>query len=162
MPPRIKNPDTSPETYVGTIGSIPCHVCKIRGNGLTDADSNWRLWNADMKVYRDGAGKGEEDEVWDSIDEEILCKMERRRKAIIWFSISEKLREEHLQDMGGREKTGEDVMRRMFERVAPAGSKYEPLEGFTVTEEMRESVRRARERKEKEKREKSGKTETAT
>src|SRR4051812_44320375 len=93
---RVKDPDYSDETYVGTIGPMPCHVCKLRGESLTDADSNWKLWNADMKVYRDGAGKGEEDEVFASIDEEILTKMERRRKAILWFSISERLRELHL------------------------------------------------------------------
>jgi hypothetical protein len=66
MPPnstRVKDPDYSVQTYVGTIGSMPCHVCKLRGDGLTDKYSNWRLWNADMKVYRDGAGKGEEKEV---------------------------------------------------------------------------------------------------
>jgi hypothetical protein len=126
-----------------------CYTCKLRG-GLTDKDSNWRLWNADMKVYRDGAGKGEEDEEWASIDDEIITKMERRRKAIVWFSVSEELREKHLVDMGGRDKTTEDVMKRLFERVAPPGSKYEPLEKLTVEEHMRESMRKARERKRQE------------
>ena len=63
-------------------GTTRCYTCKLRG-GLTDRDSNWRLWNADMKVYRDGAGKGEEDEEWTSVDDEIISKMERRRKAIL-------------------------------------------------------------------------------
>lgn len=100
-----------------------------------------------MKVYRDGAGKGEEEEEWASIDDEIISKMERRRKAIVWFSVSEELRQKHLTDMGGRDKSTEDVMRRLFERVAPPGSKYEPLEKLVVEEHMRESIRRARERK---------------
>jgi hypothetical protein len=151
MPPsnsRVKDPDYSDETYVGTIGSMPCHVCKLRGNGLTDKDSNWRLWNADMKVYRDGAGKGAEEETWSSIDEEILAKMERRRKAILWFSISEKLREKYLVDLGGRDKTSEDVYKRIHESVAPKGAKYEPLELLTVEEHMREEVRKRRAAKE--------------
>jgi hypothetical protein len=129
---------------------MPCYTVKLRG-GLTDSDSNWRLWNADVKVYRDGAGKGEEEESWASIDDEILKKMERRRKAIIWFSISEELREKYLTDMGGRDRTSEDVMKRMFDKVAPPGSKYQPLEKLTVEEHMRDSIRRARERKRKEK-----------
>jgi len=129
---------------------MPCYTVKLRG-GLTDSDSNWRLWNADMKVYRDGAGKGEEDEEWDSIDDEILKKMERRRKAIIWFSISEELREKYLTDMGGRDKTSEDVMKRMFDKVAPPGSKYQPLDELTVEEHMREAIRKARKRERQEK-----------
>ncbi|EKD18763.1 hypothetical protein MBM_03005 [Drepanopeziza brunnea f. sp. 'multigermtubi' MB_m1] len=85
-------------------------------------------------------------EEFPSIDDEILTKMERRRKAIIWFSVSEALREKYLTDMGGRDKTSEDVMRRLFENVAPPGTKYQALETLKVEEHMRESVRRARER----------------
>jgi len=125
---------------------MTCYTCKLRGN-LTDSDSNWRLWNADRKVYNDGAGKGEEDEEWESIDAEILAKMERRRKAILWFSISERIRGMHLTDMGGRDKTADDVMRKMFDNFAPPGSTYEPLEELTVEEHMRVSIRRARERR---------------
>lgn len=102
-----------------------------------------------MKVYRDGAGKGEDTETFASIDDEILSKMERRRKAIIWFTIGTELREKYLTDMGGREKTSEDVMRKMWENVAPEGTRYEPLEPLVVEEHMRESIRRARERKRK-------------
>lgn len=104
-----------------------------------------------MKVYRDGAGKGEEDEEWASIDDEIITKMERRRKAMIWFSVSEKLREKHLTDMGGRDKTSEDVMKRLFDSVAPQGAPYEPLGKLVVEEYMREDVRKARARKSQEK-----------
>jgi len=77
--------------------------------------------------------------------------MERRRKAIIWFSVSELLREKYLTDMGGRDKTSEDVMKRLFNNVAPEGTKYEPLEALVVEEHMRESIRKARERKRLEK-----------
>lgn len=98
-----------------------------------------------MKVFRDGAGKGEEDEEFGTLDEEIITKMERRRKAIVWFSVSEALREKHLTDMGGRESSTEDVMRRLFERVAPKGSTYKPLEKLYVEEHMRESMRKTRE-----------------
>lgn len=129
---------------------MPCYTCKLRGS-LTDSDSNWRLWNADMKVYRDGAGKGEDEEEWSSIDEEIITKMERRRKAILWFSVSEELRGKHLTDMGGRDKTSDDVMKRLFDNVAPEGTIYRPLEKLTVEEHMRESMRRARERRRQEK-----------
>jgi len=40
---------------------MTCYTVTLRG-GLTDKDSNWRLWNADMKVYRNGEGKGEDEE----------------------------------------------------------------------------------------------------
>lgn len=95
-----------------------------------------------MRVYNDGAGTSEEDEVFASADEEILTKMERRRKAILWFSIGVEIREKHLVDLGGRDKTSEDVYRRVFERVAPKGSQYKPLEILTVTEEMRNDMRK--------------------
>ncbi|TVY58063.1 hypothetical protein LCER1_G002122 [Lachnellula cervina] len=147
---------TSSTKYMGTVGNMPCHVCKLRGNGITDPNSNWRLWNADMNVYRDGAGQDEDDEVFDSIDDEILKKIERRRKAMLWFSIGEKLRELHLSDMGGRDKTSADVFRRIYERVAPEGTKYEPMESLgtpDITEKMRDDVRRRREMKKKEKEE---------
>ncbi|KAH6698995.1 hypothetical protein BKA61DRAFT_215613 [Leptodontidium sp. MPI-SDFR-AT-0119] len=140
------NTSTVGDTYLGTIGPMTCYTCTLRGE-LTDHDSNWRLWNADMKVYRDGEGKGEDEEEWASIDDEIISKMERRRKAIIWFSVSEAVRERYLTDMGGRDKTSEDVMKRLFDKVAPEGSQYEPLEPLVVEEHMRESIRRARERK---------------
>ena len=129
---------------------MDCYTCTLRG-GLTDSDSNWRLWNADMKVYRDGAGKGEDEEEWPTIDDEIIAKMERRRKAIMWFSVSEELRGKYLTDMGGRDKTSEDVMRRLFENVAPAGTEWEPLPKVQVEESMREVVRRSRERRRLEK-----------
>jgi len=66
---------------------------------------------------------------------------------MLWFSISEELREKHLTDMGGRDKTSEDVMKRLFDKVVPPGTQYEPLEELKVEEHMRETVRRARERK---------------
>jgi len=146
MAPKDNPKNVAGETYLGTVGPMRCYTCKLRGD-LTDSDSNWRLWNADMKVYRDGAGKGEDEEEWASIDDEIISKMERRRKAILWFSVSERLREKHLTDMGGRDKTSEDVMKRLFDNVAPEGSKYEPLEELRVEEHMREAIRRARQRK---------------
>jgi len=146
MAPKANTSSVCGDTYLGTIGPMACYTVTLRG-GLTDKDSNWRLWNADMKVYRDGEGKGEDDEEWASIDDEIISKMERRRKAIIWFSVSEPLREKYLTDMGGRDKTSEDVMKRLFDNVAPEGTKYEPLEPLVVEEHMRESTRKARERK---------------
>ncbi|KAL2068439.1 hypothetical protein VTL71DRAFT_16537 [Oculimacula yallundae] len=143
MAPKQDNTTTVGDTYLGTIGNMPCYTCTLRG-GLTDADSNWRLWNADMKVYRDGEGKYDDEETFNSIDDEIMCKLERRRKAIIWFSVSEGVREKYLTDMGGRDKKSEDVMKRLFDNVAPEGSKYEPLEKLVVEEHMRQSVRRER------------------
>ena len=49
--------------------------------------------------------------------------------------------------MGGRDKTSEDVLKRLCEKVAPPGSKYEPLEKPKVEEHMRETIRTQRERK---------------
>lgn len=79
-----------------------------------------------MKVYRDGAGNGEDEEEWLSIDDEIMTKMECWRKAILWFSVSEELRAKHLMDMGGREKNSDGVMRRFFDNLASEGTRYRP------------------------------------
>ncbi|CZS90844.1 uncharacterized protein RAG0_01737 [Rhynchosporium agropyri] len=146
MAPKQGKESVVGDTYLGTIGSMACYTCTLRG-GLTDVDSNWRLWNADMKVYRDGEGKYEDEETFPSIDDEVISKIERRRKAILWFSVSEAVREKFLTDMGSRDKTSEDVMRRLFDNVAPEGSKYKPLERFVVEDHMRESIRRERESK---------------
>ncbi|ORY67482.1 uncharacterized protein BCR38DRAFT_159139 [Pseudomassariella vexata] len=129
--------------YMGNIGSMPCYRCKLRGNGLTDPNSNWRLWNADMKVYRDGTGDGDPDEVFANKEEEILAKMDRRRKAFMWFSVSESLREQHLTDLGGKNASSEDVFRRLHERVAPPGTAYKPLEKLVITEQMRADIKKA-------------------
>ncbi|KAH8594593.1 hypothetical protein B0O99DRAFT_687377 [Bisporella sp. PMI_857] len=136
------DPNYMKETYVGSIGAVRCHVCKLRGNGLTDPDSNWKLWNADMKVYRDSSGADLENEVFASLEEKELARMERTRKAMIWFSVSEKLREEHLVDMGGRDKTSADVMKRLHERFAPPGTKFQPLDELVLTKEMKRNLRR--------------------
>lgn len=134
--------------YLGHIGHMSCYRCKLRGNGVLDPNSNWRLWNADMKVYRDAAGTfaGSEptgdDERWASKEDEIVAKMERRRKAMIWFSVSEKLREQHLTDLGGRDKSSEDVFFRLWEKVAPEGTPYQPLEPFTLSDQDRADISR--------------------
>ncbi|CZT46490.1 uncharacterized protein RSE6_06923 [Rhynchosporium secalis] len=146
MAPKQGKESVVGDTYLGTIGSRACYTCTLRG-GLTDVDSNWRLWNADMKVYRDGEGKYEDEETFPSIDDDVVSKIEPRRKAILWFSISEAVREKFLTDMGSRDKTSEDVMRRLFDNVAPEGSKYKPLERLVVEDHMRESIRRERESK---------------
>ncbi|CZT05216.1 hypothetical protein WAI453_005497 [Rhynchosporium graminicola] len=121
MAPKQGKESVVGDTYLGTIGSMACYTCTLRG-GLTDVNSNWRLWKADMKVYRDGESKYEDEETFPSIDDEVISKMERRRKAILWFSVSEAVREKFLTDMGSRDKTSEDVMRRLFDNVAPEGS----------------------------------------
>ncbi|KAI5863025.1 hypothetical protein GGS23DRAFT_49039 [Durotheca rogersii] len=141
--------------FLGYVGNVACYRCKLRGNGITDTNSNWRLWNADMKVYRAAkpprslvsADDGGSDEVFASKDEELLTRMDRARKAIMWFTVAENLREEHLLDMGGTDKTAEDVMRRLWERVAPPGTPYQPLEKVQITDKMREDMRRFEERR---------------
>lgn len=70
----------------------------------------------------------------------MLAKMERVRKAKLWFSVSEPLREKYLTDMGGRDKTSEDVMYRLWQNVAPEGTPYEGLEKLELTDEMRASL----------------------
>lgn len=113
-------------TFLGYVGGdIPCYSCNLRGNGILDPNSNWRLWNADMKVFRD-ATTDDAEEVFASKDEEVRAKKDRLRKALMWVTVSEKLRGEHLVDLGGRDKSSNDVFRRLFERVAPLGTPYEP------------------------------------
>ncbi|KAI0598851.1 hypothetical protein F4775DRAFT_162345 [Biscogniauxia sp. FL1348] len=129
---------------LGYIGEVPCYRCKLRGNGLTDVNSNWRLWNADMKVYRAAnPTSSDEEEVFPSKDAEILARTDRRRKALMWFTVSENLREQHLLDLGGTDKSCEDVFRRLYERVAPPGTPYEPLEKIVVTDKLREEYLKA-------------------
>lgn len=98
-----------------------------------------------MKVFRDTDPAFTTDDSFSSKEEETLAKMERVRKAKIWFSVSEALREKYLTDMGGRDKTSEDVMYRLWQNVAPPGTPYEPLEKIEVTEEMRANIKAGRE-----------------
>lgn len=78
-----------------------------------------------MKVFRDATTE-DKDETFESKEDEIRAKKDRLRKALLWFTVSEPLREEHLVDMGGRDKSSNDVFRRLYERVAPPGTPYEP------------------------------------
>ncbi|KAI1497604.1 hypothetical protein F5X99DRAFT_359463 [Biscogniauxia marginata] len=132
--------------FLGYIGKVPCYRCKLRGNGLTDVNSNWRLWNADMKVYRAAnPSSGDEEEAFPSKDAEILAMTDRRRKALMWFTVSENLREQ-LVDMAGTDKSSEDVFRWLYENVAPPGTPYEPLEKIVITDKLREQYLKAEER----------------
>ncbi|RYP12128.1 hypothetical protein DL767_011464 [Monosporascus sp. MG133] len=94
--------------FLGYVGDIPCYSRNLRGSRLSDLNSNWLLWNANKK-------------------EEVLTRMDCRHKVILWFTVGENLREEHFVDMGGRDKSSDDVFRRLYERVAPPGTPYEPL-----------------------------------
>ncbi|KAL7620268.1 hypothetical protein AAE478_009261 [Parahypoxylon ruwenzoriense] len=133
--------------FLGYVGAIACYRCKLRGNGITDANSNWRLWNADVKVYRAAKPSPEDrsDEVFASKEEELLAKADRVRKAIMWFTVSEELREQHLLDMGGTDKSSEDVFRRLYERVAPPGTPYEPLERLQVPDRLLRKIKNDKE-----------------
>ncbi|RYP66302.1 hypothetical protein DL771_007884 [Monosporascus sp. 5C6A] len=104
--------------FFSYVGDVPCYSCNLRGNGLSDLSSNWRPWNADKEMYREATTR-EEDEVF---AEEEEVGTDRRRKAILWFTVGENLRQEHLVDMGGRDKSSDGVFRRLYERVAPPGT----------------------------------------
>ncbi|KAI1171512.1 hypothetical protein F4777DRAFT_52019 [Nemania sp. FL0916] len=118
--------DKEEGTFLGYMEGIPCHSCTLRGNGIMDPDSNWRLWNADIKVYRDATAEDDDGEEFPSEDARLRAKADRKRKALMWFTVSEALRAEHLVDLGGRESSSNDVFRRLFDRVAPPGTPYEP------------------------------------
>ena len=113
-------------TLLGYVFDQPCYSCNLRGDGISDPNSNWRLWNADMKVFRD-ATTDDADEVFASKEDKTRHKMDRQRKALIWFTVSEELREKHLTDLGGRDSSSNDVFRRLYERVAPPGFPYQPF-----------------------------------
>lgn len=94
-----------------------------------------------MKVYLDAKGMGDyirsdhEGDNFTYIEEEVLAKMDRERKAMIWFSVGEEVRKEHLLDLCERECTSEDVWRRIHERIG--GDKlYEPLPELCIDEEF--------------------------
>ncbi|KAF4630358.1 hypothetical protein G7Y89_g7774 [Cudoniella acicularis] len=85
------------------------------------------LWKADIMVYLAGKGlvHSQEREDFASEEQMRLHNEDRKRKAMIWFMVSENLRREHLLDLCGRDKTSEDVWRRLCERVG--GGKQVPL-----------------------------------
>ena len=122
-------------TYVGTIGGIRCHISKLAGTSLNDTNSNWRLWNADTKVFNAGQaaseGREEDGEVFESRENMLLARADRVRKATIWFTVSEELRTKHLLDLGGRESTSDDVWKRLHERLG-GGYPFEPLPELKV------------------------------
>ncbi|KAF2973081.1 hypothetical protein GQX73_g655 [Xylaria multiplex] len=118
-------------TLLGYVDGRACYGCTLRGDGILDPNSNWRLWNADVKVFRD-ATTDDDSEVFASEEEKRRVKADRKFKAYMWFTVAEPLRAAHLVDLGGRESSSEDVFRRLHEKVAPPGtpsygSAYQPL-----------------------------------
>lgn len=85
------------------------------------------LWKADIMVYLAGKGVVHSQEREDFTSEEEMRRHheDRKRKAVIWFMVSENLRREHLLDLCGRDKTSEDLWKRLCERVG--GGKMMPL-----------------------------------
>ncbi|KAK0103709.1 hypothetical protein ONS95_005716 [Cadophora gregata] len=126
--------------WTDTIGGVTIHLSKLGGSNM-DRYPRCAVWKADMKVYLDAKGMGDyiradnEGDNFTYIEEEVLAKMDRERKAMIWFSVEEKLRKEHLLDLCERDKTSEDVWRRIHERFG--GDKpYEPLPELSIDEEV--------------------------
>jgi len=93
-----------------------------------------------MKVYLDAKGMGDyirpemQGDNFHYIEDEVLAKMDRERKAMIWFSVDEDVRREHLMDLCEREATSEDVWRRLHERLG-ADKPYEPLPPLSLADE---------------------------
>ncbi|KAI1199006.1 hypothetical protein F5X97DRAFT_135433 [Nemania serpens] len=111
-------------SFLGYVDGLACYSCTLRGEGVLDPNSNWRLWNADVKVFRD-ATADDDGEVFASKEEERRVKADRRFKAFMWFTVAEPLRAAHLVDLGGRESSSEDVFRKLHQEVAPPGTPYE-------------------------------------
>ncbi|KAL2069899.1 hypothetical protein VTL71DRAFT_14578 [Oculimacula yallundae] len=132
--------NTQDTTWTDTIGGVTIHLSKL-GSSPTSLYPRCAAWKADMKVYLDAKGMGDyiradsESDNFTYIEEEVLAKMDRERKAMIWFSVEERLRKEHLLDLCERDKTSEDVWRRIHERLG--GDKvYEPLPELRIDEDV--------------------------
>ncbi|CZT45987.1 uncharacterized protein RSE6_06354 [Rhynchosporium secalis] len=129
-------------TYIDTIGGVTIHLSKLGFSNSKNAHyPRSSAWQADMKVYLDAKGMGDyirpshETDNFTYIEDEVHAKMDRERKAMIWFSVEEGLRREHLLDLCERNKTSEDVWRRIHERLG-AGKVYVPLPELCVDEEF--------------------------
>jgi hypothetical protein len=85
------------------------------------------LWKADILVYLAGRGFVHSQELPSfTCEEELLSYYaDRKRKALIWFMVGDKMRAEFLLDLCGRDKSAEDVWRRLCERIG--GGKDIPL-----------------------------------
>ncbi len=127
-------------TWTDTIGGVTIHLSKLGGDNM-DRYPRCQVWKADMKVYLDAKGMGDyirsadESDNFTYIEEEVLAKMDRERKAMIWFSVDEKLRKEHLLDLCERDSTSEDVWRRLHEQFG-GNEPYEPLPELKLDESM--------------------------
>jgi len=93
-----------------------------------------------MKVYLDAKGMGDyirpemQNDKFHYIEDEVLAKMDRERKAMIWFSVDEEIRREHLMDLCERDATSEDVWRRLHEKLG-LDQPYEPLPPLSLEAE---------------------------
>ncbi|EPE32898.1 hypothetical protein GLAREA_05910 [Glarea lozoyensis ATCC 20868] len=85
------------------------------------------LWKADILVYLAGKGlvHSQEREVFESEEQMVKYHEDRKRKAMIWFMVGKNQRRENLLDLCGRDKSAQDVWRRLCERVG--GGKMIPL-----------------------------------
>jgi hypothetical protein len=88
------------------------------------------LWKADILVYLAGRGFVHSQETcllpnFTSEAQLLAYHADRKRKAMIWFMVGEKMRQENLLDLCGRESSAGDVWRRLCERVG--GGREIPL-----------------------------------
>ena len=88
---NVQNTDHSSRTYVDTICGVDIHITKL---GPPDSkpcrEARYRLWQADMSVYLDARTEGEPPEKRRNSD---TVSIDEERKAMIWFSVSEKIRQ---------------------------------------------------------------------
>jgi hypothetical protein len=67
-----------------------------------------------MSVYLDARSEGAPPE---KRRNPTTVSTDEERKAMIWFSVSEKIRQQHLLDLAGAEYTSYDVWQRLEERA---------------------------------------------
>lgn len=117
------------ETWTDSIGGVTVHLTRMGGQG---SSLRCQAWKADMKVYMDAKGMGDcireqtQSDNFHYIEDECLAKMDRERKAMIWFSVDESVRRQHLLDLCDRDASSEDVWRRLHER----GCSVKPYEAL--------------------------------
>jgi hypothetical protein len=106
---NVQNTDHSSRTYVDTICGVDIHITKP---GPPDSkpcrEARYRLRQADMSVCLNARNEGAPPEKRRNSD---TVSTDEERKAMVWFSVSEKIRQQDLLDLAGAEYTAYDERR---------------------------------------------------
>ncbi|KAH8662933.1 hypothetical protein BGZ60DRAFT_412320 [Tricladium varicosporioides] len=86
----------------GIVHGVPIHITPLRNR------EGFPLWWADMTIYFDSLG----------IDNHVrferdIPMKDREFKALIWFLISDEIRQRHLLSFIGRDRSTNDMLRRL-------------------------------------------------